>query len=99
MNGGIPEVLRTCNTDFKYIDTGMTPLLQFLDSHINKPFKDGMNEKWEEWIDSGERTYTEAGNRRRASYTTVAEWVFDVWRKVAMDDLIRQRFRQCGYIG
>ena len=29
----------------------------------------------------------------------VAEWAFDVWRKVATDDLIVRGFRQCEYIG
>lgn len=99
LNRGIPEALTACNTDYKYIDTGMTPLLQFLDSHINKPFKDGLKEKWQDWTDSGECEYTDAGNRRRASYTMVAEWVFDVWRKVATEDLILRGFHQCGYIG
>ncbi len=47
----------------------------------------------------GVRIYTEAGNRRRASYTTVAGWVFDVWRKVATEHLILRGFRQRGYIG
>ena len=28
---------------------GMTPLLQFLGTHINKPL-DTMKDKWEEWI-------------------------------------------------
>ncbi len=43
--------------------------------------------------------YTEAANGRRASYTTVAEWVFDVWRNVATEDSILRGFRQRGYIG
>ena len=30
------------NTKVKYIDGGMTPLIQFLDTHGNKPFKDSM---------------------------------------------------------
>ena len=44
--------------------------------------------------------YTEAGNRRKTSYTTVTEWVcFNVWRKVGIEDLILRGFRQRGYIG
>ena len=30
----------------------MTPLLQFLDTHVNKPFKDGMKVQWEDWIEN-----------------------------------------------
>ena len=55
--------------------------------------------KRQEWIVLGEHEYTEAGNRRRASCTMVTEWAFDVWRKVATDDLIVRGLRQCGYIG
>ena len=44
--------------------------------------------KRQEWIVWGEHEYTEAGNRRRASCTMVIEWAFDVWRKVATDDLM-----------
>ena len=35
------------------IHDGMTPLLQFLDTHVNKPFKDIMKEKWEDWTVNG----------------------------------------------
>ena len=36
------------NNSIKIIHGGMTPLLQFLDTHVNKPFKDIMKEKWED---------------------------------------------------
>ena len=34
------EAFREAKTDTKYIDAEMKPLYQFLDTHINKPFKD-----------------------------------------------------------
>ena len=36
------------NNSIKIIHGGMTPSLQFLDTHVNKPFKDIMKEKWED---------------------------------------------------
>ena len=33
------------NNSIKIIHGGITPLLQFLDIHVNKPFKDIMKEK------------------------------------------------------
>ena len=59
----------------------MTLPPQFLDGHVNKPFIDGLKKKWQEWIDFGKHEYTEAGNSRRAYYTMVAEWVFDVLKE------------------
>ena len=32
----------------------MAPLLQFLDSHVDKLFKDAKTEKWPHWIANGE---------------------------------------------
>ena len=63
----VEESLKKEDVSVKYIHTGMTPLLQFLDTHINKPFKDGVKEKWEEWISNGEQEFTKGGNRKRAS--------------------------------
>ena len=32
----------------------MTPLLQFLDTLVNKPLKDIMKERWEDWKENEE---------------------------------------------
>ena len=76
----------------------MTPLSQFLDTHVNKPFKDVMKEKWEDWIENGDAEFTEKESRKRASYQLVAGWADDTLKKVATDELIIKGFRQCGYI-
>ena len=60
LNGGIPEALTASNTDFKYIDTGMTPPLPFLRQSCQQIIKDGLKEKWQECIDLGKREYTKA---------------------------------------
>ena len=73
----------------------MTPLMQFLDTHINKPFKNG----YTVYTASGNRqkasyeqvvkwVYTASGNRQKASYEQVVKWVYDVCNLVAADDLI-----------
>ena len=74
------------NSSIKIIHGGMTPLLQFLDTHVNKPFKDIRKEKWKDWIVNGEAEFMEKGNRKRASYRLVAEWAHDTWKKVATDN-------------
>ena len=94
----VEQAFTDVNSSIKIIHGGMTPLLQFLNTHVNKPFKDIMKEKWKHWIVNGEAEFTENRNRKRASYQLVAEWVDDTWKKVATDELIIKGFRQCDYI-
>ena len=86
------------NTTTKIIDGGTTPLLQFMDTHINKPFKNWLTEKWAEWIAKGEVKYAASGNHQNSSYEQVVKWVYDVWELVAEDDLTIKGFEQCWYI-
>lgn len=79
-----------------YIDGGMTPLLQFLDIHVNKSFKDRLKDKWADWINC-EVEYTRTGKRKRASYEMVAKWAHEAWKKVP-NEIIFSGFKQCGYI-
>ena len=94
----VEQAFTDVNSSIKIINGGTTPLLKFLDTHVNKPFKDIMKGKWEDWIVNGEAEFTEKGNIKRASYQLVAEWVDDTWNKVDTDELIIKGFRQCGYI-
>ena len=94
----VEQAFTDVNSSIKIIHGGMTPLLQFLDTHVNKPFKDIRKEKWKDWIVNGEAEFMEKGNRKRASYRLVAEWADDTWKKVATDELIIKWFCQCGYI-
>ena len=93
------DALGGTNTTTEIIDGGMTPLLQFIDTHINKPFKDHLRNKWNEWMTGGEIQFTASGKRKRASYEMVVNWVNDVWQQVATDNIILKGFKECGYIG
>ena len=57
-----------------------------------------MKEKWEDWIENGDAEFTESGNRKRASYQLVAEWVDEIFKEVATDKVILRGFRECGYV-
>ena len=63
----IVEVYKEAKTVTKYIGTGMMPLYQFIDTHINKQFKDDLRYQWEQWLDNVKQEYTKSGNRKRAS--------------------------------
>ena len=55
----VEQAFTSVNSSIKIIHGGMTPLVQFLDTHVNKPFKDIMKGKWEDWIVNGEAEFTE----------------------------------------
>eukprot|EP00795_Rhopilema_esculentum_P002477 gene2477-18139_t len=71
---------------------------EFIDTHINKPFKDVLKERWGEWIACGTEEFTKQGNRRRASYEMLCQWVLQAWKAVSKPAFIVSGFKQCGYI-
>ena len=93
LSDGVEQAFTDINSSIKIIHSGMTPLLQFLDTHVSKPFKDLIKEKWEDWIVNGEAKFMEKGNRKCASYQLVAEWADDTRKKDATDELIIKGFR------
>ena len=89
----VEQAFTDVNSIIKIVHGRMTLLLQFLGTHVNKPFNDIMEE-----IVNGTAEFTEKGNRKRVLYQLVAEWADDTWKKVATDEFITKGFRQCGYI-
>ena len=93
------DALGGTNTMTEIIDGGMTPVLQFIDMHINKPFKDHLHNKWNKWMAGGEIQFTASSKHKRASNEMVANWVNGVWQQVATDNAILKGFKESGYIG
>ena len=94
----VEQAFTDVSSSIKIIHGGITPLSQFLVTHVNKLFKDIVKEKWEDWIVNGEAEFMEKRNRKLASYQLVAEWADDTWKNIATDELILKGFRQCGFI-
>ena len=92
----VKEKMKKEKIDWKAIDPGMTKLIQFMDTHINKGFKGALRECWDEWID--EVQYTESGKRKQASYEEIMRWTDESWRKVACPELIIKGLRENGYV-
>ena len=63
----VEQAFTDVNSSVKIIHGGMASLSQFLDNHVNKPFKEIMKEKWEDWIANGEAEFTQKGKRKHAS--------------------------------
>ena len=90
------DALGGTNTTTKIIDGSMTALLQFIDTHINKPCKDHLRNKSNKWMTGDEIQFTASSKCKRASYEMVVNWVNDVWQQVATDNAILKGFKECG---
>ncbi|CAC5424324.1 unnamed protein product [Mytilus coruscus] len=78
----VKDVLETVNTTPAIIQGGMTKLLQPLDISVNHTFKMRMRSQWEEWMTSGEKSFTATGRLGRASLPEVAAWVVNSAKSV-----------------
>lgn len=77
------------------IPGGMTKLLQPLDITVNRSFKCKIRGKWEKWMTEELKEYTKNGRMKRASYTTVCEWIADSWKNISAKTVIKG-FRKAG---
>ena len=64
------------------IPGGLTKKLQSLDIAVNKPFKDQLQAKWENWMMGGIHEYNKTGLMKRPSYKDIVAWIVESWAAV-----------------
>ena len=89
--------LKALKIDVLVIAGGCTKFLQTLDVSANKPFKASVGKLYDEWMMTGERTFTTQGNVRAASKTELCNWVTSAWADIG-EDLIKKSFAACGQV-
>ena len=87
--------LGAIRTDGCLIPGGLTSNLQPADVSWNKPFKSAYRELYNNWMASGEKSYTPAGNVRAPDKLLCVEWVKKAWCKVT-SEVIMNSFKACG---
>ena len=65
-----------------------------MDVSINKPFKNGLRERWTEWMTKGGYTLTAGGNMRAAPLELQAKWVIESWADIKTP-VITKAFKKC----
>lgn len=88
-------VTRATNTDINIIPGGLTCHLQPADVSWKKPFKQAYKALYNEWMVSGEKSYTPAGNMRPPDKSLCLKWVKDAWQSVTTD-VVMKSFAVCG---
>jgi len=83
---------------YEYIPPGATGLLQPLDTHINKDFKERMRKKFEAWYDltgCSDSNKTAKGYLRAPSISLATTWALEAWQEVP-HSLVENSFKYCG---
>ena len=83
------------NTDVSVIPEGLTSHLQPADVSWNKPFKTAYKEKSSQWMATGPKTYTAAGNVRAPSKALCLQWAKECWEALPAK-IIQKSSRACG---
>ena len=86
---------RNANSDISVIPGGLTGHLQPADVSWNKPFKQAYKALYNDWMATGEKSLTPAGNMRAPDKALCLRWVKEAWNSVT-SDVIRKSFRVCG---
>ena len=86
--------VRSLNIEPVVIPRGMTSILQPLNVSINKPFKDCMRAKWQEWMLAGEHTFTAGGRIWKVELDEICRWISDAWNDPPTEMIVKL-FRKC----
>src|SRR5688572_21179686 len=63
------------NIDLCVIPGELISTVQPLNVCINKPFKDRLRKKWNDWMIKGNYNFTKSGNLKKPGYDIMCEWI------------------------
>ena len=77
------------NTTVGVVPGGMTPLLQGIDTHINKSLKTDIKKKYRDFMRNGVVELTRGGNKKGPGYQLLVDWCSEAWAAIDKDLIIR----------
>jgi hypothetical protein len=92
-----PEIKTIVNKYSKMgvIPGSLTKKLQPLDITVNKPFKDQLRAKWENWMIGGIHEYNKTGWMKRPSYKDIVAWIVEMKTVLGMVSLKHEEMKRC----
>lgn len=88
------QLAATC-TNSAVIPGGLTSLVQPLDVCLNKPFKDRVREQWNQWMISGEKSFTKGGSMRAPGLDMLCQFIIKAWNDIP-EEIVINSFKKCG---
>uniref|UniRef100_A0A914HAP0 HTH CENPB-type domain-containing protein n=1 Tax=Globodera rostochiensis TaxID=31243 RepID=A0A914HAP0_GLORO len=89
------QTLRRLAIHSAVVPGGTTKYIQAPDVCWNAPFKNTINEQYNEWMVHGDKPTTPAGNLRAPPMETYLEWISTAWDSISKE-LIAESFLACG---
>lgn len=86
--------LRQLNCQYSFIPPTATGECQPLDVGVNKPFKDKLRQKWNEWIGQGH--LTPKGNYKSAPTELLLQWIKQAWDEISPQTILNSFSRALG---
>ena len=65
-----------------------------MDVSINKPFKDRMRAKWQDWMLAGQHSFTARGCILKVGLDEICRWISDAWDDIP-PEMIAKLSRKC----
>ena len=88
--GWLLKMLSNCNTEVDFVLAGKTGVLQVLDVGINKPFKDYIRRKYDNFMVTKQP-------KERVTRLRMATWVNEAWNEIS-EETIFNSWRKVGFI-
>ena len=79
------------NSEVSIIPAGLTEQFQPADISWNKPFKEAYRKLYDEWMATGEKSFTPAGNMRAPSKPLVVQCMKTAWDAIGVE-VIKKSF-------
>ena len=93
----VKSALKDLNLVNIIIPGGCTRVIQTCDVAWNSPLKAYMRAYWEDWMKTGDKTFTKGGNMRSMSKTQLVNNIVQAWDKISSDTIIKS-FKVCGQV-
>lgn len=62
---------------------------------MNKPFKDGVRQKWMQWMADAIDEFTAMGQQKKHSEELICSWISEAWNPIP-PEMVTASFLKCG---
>src|SRR5947209_2730844 len=90
----VKQICEAENTNLCIIPSSLTSIFQPLNVYLNKPFKDQLCYKWNEWMYMKQYNFTKGGNLEKPECNVICKWILEVWNDIPVL-IVKKSFKKC----